>query len=37
MWTDDIDEVKYWDEYLKVNEIFAKEVVKNYQPGDISK
>jgi trehalose-6-phosphate synthase len=37
MWSDNVDEVSFWKDYVKVNEIFAQEVIKNYEEGDISK
>lgn len=37
MWSDNVDEVCLWNDYVKVNEIFAQEVIKNYEEGDISK
>jgi trehalose-6-phosphate synthase len=37
MWSDNVDEASLWNDYIKVNEIFAQEVIKNYQEGDISK
>lgn len=37
MWSDKIDELTYWDDYVKVNEMYAQEAIKNYVPGDISK
>ncbi|KAG1351779.1 hypothetical protein G6F62_002884 [Rhizopus arrhizus] len=35
MWSDNVDEVNYWKDYVKVNEIFAEEVLKHYKEGDI--
>jgi trehalose 6-phosphate synthase/phosphatase len=37
MWNDNVDELGFWKDYVKVNEIFANEVIKNYEQGDISK
>lgn len=37
MWSDKVDELKYWADYVKVNEIYAAEAIKNYVEGDISK
>lgn len=37
MWSDSVDEVSFWHDYVQVNQIFANEVVANYQEGDISK
>ncbi len=37
MWSDNVDEVNYWKDYVKVNEIFAEEVLKHYKEGDIGK
>ncbi|KAI8973309.1 glycosyltransferase family 20-domain-containing protein [Mycotypha africana] len=35
MWSDKVDEASYWDSYIKVNQIFANEVISNYKEGDI--
>jgi hypothetical protein len=37
MWSDKVDELAFWKDYVKVNEIFAKKVIENYEEGDISK
>lgn len=37
MWPDTVDELAFWHNYVKVNEIYANEVIKNYEQGDISK
>lgn len=37
MWSDSVDEVSFWDDYVQVNQIFANQVIANYQEGDISK
>lgn len=37
MWPDTVDELAYWEDYVKVNEIYANEVILNYQEGDVSK
>lgn len=37
MWSDSVDEVSFWDDYVQVNQIFANEAVANYQEGDVSK
>ncbi len=36
MWSDRVDELSFWHDYVKVNEIYAQEAIKNYQEGDIS-
>lgn len=35
MWSDTVDEVSFWQKYIGVNKIFAEEVIKNYNDGDI--
>ncbi|KAI7894428.1 glycosyltransferase family 20-domain-containing protein [Mucor mucedo] len=35
MWSDKVDELKFWDDYVKVNELYAAEAIKNYVEGDI--
>ncbi|KAI8636602.1 glycosyltransferase family 20-domain-containing protein [Parasitella parasitica] len=35
MWSDSVDEVSFWDDYVRVNHIFANEAIANYQEGDI--
>ncbi|GAA5808871.1 hypothetical protein MFLAVUS_002270 [Mucor flavus] len=35
MWPDTVDELAFWHDYVKVNEIYANEVIKNYEQGDI--
>ncbi|KAL7310863.1 hypothetical protein PS15m_010305 [Mucor circinelloides] len=35
MWSDSVDEVSFWDDYVQVNQIFANQVIANYQEGDI--
>lgn len=37
MWSDNVDELAFWKDYVKVNEIYAQEVIKNYKEGDISR
>lgn len=37
MWSDTVDEVSFWNNYVQVNQIFANEVIANYKEGDISK
>lgn len=37
MWSDKVDELTFWEDYVKVNEIYAAEAIKNYEQGDISK
>lgn len=37
MWSDSVDESAYWNDYVKVNELFAEEAIKHYKEGDISK
>ncbi|KAI9478471.1 MAG: glycosyltransferase family 20-domain-containing protein [Benjaminiella poitrasii] len=35
MWSDKVDELSFWEDYVKVNQIFADEAIRNYQEGDI--
>ncbi|KAI8394303.1 glycosyltransferase family 20-domain-containing protein [Radiomyces spectabilis] len=35
MWDDSINEKKFWEYYVAVNEVFAKEVAEHYEEGDI--
>ncbi|CEG77264.1 hypothetical protein RMATCC62417_12050 [Rhizopus microsporus] len=37
MWSDNVDEIAFWKDYVKVNEIFAQEAINHYNDGDISK
>lgn len=37
MWSDQVDEVAYWKDYVKVNQQFADKVMDRYKPGDQSK
>ncbi|KAI8366275.1 glycosyltransferase family 20-domain-containing protein [Choanephora cucurbitarum] len=34
MWPEKVDEKTYWEDYVKVNEIFADSVIQNYEDGD---
>ncbi|KAG1456433.1 hypothetical protein G6F56_006833 [Rhizopus delemar] len=34
MWSDQVDEVAYWKDYVKVNQQFADKVMDRYKPGD---
>lgn len=36
MWSDNVDEIAFWKDYVKVNEIFAQEAINHYNDGDIS-
>lgn len=36
-WGENIDEKKYWEAYVAVNHIFAKQVAKHCETGDIGK
>ncbi|CAO3593294.1 unnamed protein product [Absidia cylindrospora] len=35
MWDENIDELKYWDNYVSVNQSFANTIAENYEPGDL--
>ncbi|KAI8335047.1 glycosyltransferase family 20-domain-containing protein [Chlamydoabsidia padenii] len=35
MWDEKIDGMKYWDDYVAVNQIFAQTIADNYEPGDL--
>ncbi|CAO3677752.1 unnamed protein product [Rhizopus microsporus] len=35
MWSDNVDEIAFWQDYVKVNEIFAQEAINHYNDGDI--
>ncbi|CAO3592094.1 unnamed protein product [Absidia cylindrospora] len=35
MWNEDVDESQYWDDYVAVNQAFARTIANNYEPGDI--
>ncbi|KAI8331467.1 glycosyltransferase family 20-domain-containing protein [Blakeslea trispora] len=34
MWSEKVDEKTYWEDYVKVNQIFAENVIENYKDGD---
>ncbi|RCI04436.1 threalose-6-phosphate phosphatase [Rhizopus stolonifer] len=35
MWSDTVDEKQYWQDYVQVNQIYADQVIKHYEEGDI--
>ncbi|KAI9499125.1 glycosyltransferase family 20-domain-containing protein [Zychaea mexicana] len=35
MWNETVDEKSYWEDYVAVNRIFAEEVAKHYEDGDL--
>ncbi|KAI9281131.1 glycosyltransferase family 20-domain-containing protein [Sporodiniella umbellata] len=35
MWSDNVNEVSFWQDYVKVNKIYAEEVIGQYKEGDI--
>ena len=37
MWSDNVDEVSFWKDYVQVNQLFADQVIEHYEEGDISK
>ena len=35
--TDGREEIKWWNDYVKLNEKFCQKIVEIYKPGDLSK
>ncbi|KAI7848686.1 glycosyltransferase family 20-domain-containing protein [Circinella umbellata] len=35
MWNETVDEKRYWEDYVKVNQLFADQVAHYYEEGDI--
>ncbi|KAI9010950.1 glycosyltransferase family 20-domain-containing protein [Phycomyces nitens] len=35
MWQESVDEGKFWEAYVAVNQIYADTVIENYSPGDV--
>ncbi|CAO3623148.1 unnamed protein product [Cunninghamella blakesleeana] len=35
MWDSDVDEREYWDDYVRVNQLFANAIADQYEKGDL--